>query len=99
MKDRWTEPAFLQWQQSFEYIEAQNPDAARRIAARVVDAIQMLVNHPYAGHIGMIAETREFAVPSSPFVVVYELDLRAETLIILAIYDGRRHWPKSFPRE
>lgn len=99
MKDRWTEPAFLQWQQSFEYIETRSPDAAWRIAARVVDAVQMLVAHPYAGHAGLVTGTREFVVPGSPFVIIYELDLRTETLIILAVFDGRRQWPESFPKE
>lgn len=99
MKVRWTEPAFNQWEESFRYIEAENASAARRIAEKVFEVVEMLSGHPYAGRIGRIAGTREFAVPRSPFVIIYGVDQRELVLGVFAVYDGRRRWPKSFPLE
>lgn len=99
MTIRWTRSATRHWEESFQYIENENPHAARRIAQRIVDAIMMLAMHPYAGRAGKATGTREFVVPKSPFIVVYGVDQRADVLSIYAVYDGRRRWPKSFSRE
>jgi plasmid stabilization system protein ParE len=100
MKVSWTRWATNQWLESFEYLQRENPSAAAsRIGASVVETIAMLAAHPHAGQIGRIAGTREFAVPRSPFVIGYELDLRENVLRVLTVYDGRRRWPKDFARE
>ena len=99
MRVEWTEPALTQWEQSLDYIEAENAAAAQRIETRVVDAIEMLGVHPYAGRIGRIAGTRQFAVPQSPFLVIYEVIQSDDVLWVVAVFDGRRRWPKSFPKE
>ena len=99
MKVRWTEPAYSQWQESFEYIEAENASAARRLAGKVFDAVEMLSGHPYAGHISQIEGLRQFAVPRSQFVIIYAVDQRKSILSVLAVYDGRRLWPKDFARD
>ena len=99
MRVEWTEPALAQWEQSLDYIEAENPAAAQRIEARVVDAIDMLGTHPYAGRIGRIVGTRQFAVPQSPFLIIYEVNQPQDTLWVVAVFDGRRRWPKAFPKE
>lgn len=95
----WTEPALIQWEESLDYIEAENAAAAQRMEARVVDAIGMLADHPFAGRMGRIASTRQFAVPQSPFLIVYKVDRTQGVLTIVAVFDGRCRWPKSFPRE
>ena len=98
MKVRWTEPALTQWEESIDYIEAENAAAAQRIEARVIDTIEMLAVHPYAGRVGRIAGTREFAVPGSAFVIAYEANQLEGILWVFAVYDGRRRWPKALPR-
>lgn len=99
MTVRWTEPAFRQWEETFEYIEADNPTAARRISARVFDAVEMLATFPFAGRVGREAGTREFAVPRSPFLIIYAIDEPNAMLRIIAVYDGRRQWTEDFPPE
>ncbi len=99
MNVRWTKSATRQWEETFEYIEADNPTAALRIAQRVFDVIEMLAVHPYAGRFRKTKVTRQFAVPQSPYVIAYEVDQPEDILWVLAIYDGRRRWPKAFPRE
>ena len=99
MNARWTKSAIRQWEETFEYIEADNPTAARRIAESIFDVIDMLAVHPYAGRTRTTKATRQFAVPRSPYVIAYELDLSGDLLWVVAIFDGRRRWPKSFPKE
>lgn len=99
MKVHWTEAAFTQWEESLDYIGAENAAAAQRAEARVIDAVEMLAAHPYAGRVGRIAGTREFAVPRSAFVIAYDVDQREGILWVFAVYDGRRRWPKDFARE
>ncbi|MGB7188947.1 MAG: type II toxin-antitoxin system RelE/ParE family toxin [Acidobacteriaceae bacterium] len=95
----WTEPALTRREESLDYIEAENAPAAQRMEVRVVDTIRMLADHPLAGRAGRIASTRQFAVPQSPFLIVYKVDRDRDVLTIVAVFDGRRRWPKAFPRE
>lgn len=99
MRVLWTEPALAKWEESLDYIEAESASAVKRIEARVLDAIGMLAAHPYAGRVGRITVTRQFAVPRSPFIIVYEVDENQGEVWIDAVFDGRRRWPKAFPKE
>lgn len=99
MKIEWTPWAISQWLETFEYLENENASAARRIAESIFEIVEMLAPYPYAGRVGKISETREFAVPRSPFIVSYEVDQTSDTLTVITIFDGRRRWPKEFPRE
>lgn len=99
MKVRWTESATRNWEESLDYIEAENPTAANRMSASVVDVIQMLAVHPYAGRVRRNKITRQFAVPRSPYVIAYEVDRPEDVLWVVAVFDGRRRWPKKFPKE
>jgi plasmid stabilization system protein ParE len=90
MKVLWTEPALTKWEESLDYIEAENAPAAKRMGARVMDIIGMLAAHPYAGQMGRIAGTRQFTVPQTPFLIVYEIERSESSLWIVAVFDGRR---------
>jgi len=97
MRVRWTEPAFRGWEETFAYIEADNPTAARRIAGKVLDAVEMLTRFPFAGRVGLAPDTREFAVSGSFFLIIYAVEESNSVLKIIAVYDGRRQWPEYFP--
>lgn len=99
MKVRWTRWATSEWLESFEHLERENASAASRTANSVLETIAMLAAHPHVGRMGRIAGTREFAVPRTPFVIGYQADLPNNLLRVLTVYDERRRWPKSFPRE
>lgn len=98
MKVEWTRWAVSQWLDSFEYLEGENPAAARRIAEAIFETVDMLALHPHAGRIGGVDGTREFAVPRSAFIVAYAVDRSKNLLRVLTVYDGRRRWPSAFPK-
>jgi addiction module RelE/StbE family toxin len=77
-----------------DYIGRDNPLAADDVAQRIVTSVAMLQEQPSAGRPGRVAQTRELAVPSTPYVVAYTA-IR-DRLYILAIMHGAQEWPKSF---
>ena len=40
---------------------------------RVVDAVEMLRDHPHLGRMGRIAGTRELVIPETPYIVPYRV--------------------------
>jgi toxin ParE1/3/4 len=94
MKVRWTVPAEEQLEQAYRYIAEGNLDAAERITSHIVDVTEMLGKHPEAGRRGRVANTREFAVPDTPFIVAYNVS--KGVVWILAVYHAARKWPEGF---
>jgi toxin ParE1/3/4 len=94
MKVRWTEPAVNQLEQAYDFIAASNPTAAEDVAQHVIDVGEMLGKHSGAGRAGRVPDTREFAVPDTPFVIAYAII--DNSVCILAVYHGARKWPERF---
>jgi toxin ParE1/3/4 len=77
------------------YIAEDNPAAARRIALRIVQVIElMLPDNPQSGRPGRVPGTRELIIPRTPYVVPYRV--RGNTLQILRVYHSARRWPDNF---
>jgi toxin ParE1/3/4 len=69
-----------------EYIAERNPDAARRVGARIRETIDLLSAFPHIGHEGALAGTREMSVPGLPYIIVHRIEAGEEdTLIILGV--------------
>jgi toxin ParE1/3/4 len=77
------------------YIAEDNPAAARRIALRIVQVIElMLPDNPQSGRPGRVPGTRELIIPRTPYVIPYRM--QGNTLQILRVYHSARRWPDSF---
>lgn len=77
------------------YIAEDNPAAARRIALRIVQVIElMLPDNPQSGRPGRVPGTRELIIDRTPYVVPYRI--QSNTLQILRVYHSARRWPDSF---
>ena len=74
------------------YIARDNPKAANRIAAALIEAIELLAELPNLGRPGRVAGTRELVVPGTPYVIPYRL--RGDRLEVIAVFHGRQKWPK-----
>jgi toxin ParE1/3/4 len=69
------------------YIAADNPRAASRIAVQLIAACDRLEHLPYRGRVGRVAGTRELTnVP--PYVITYQIE--DDGVVILHIYHGRQ---------
>jgi toxin ParE1/3/4 len=91
---RWTHTAVTDLDSAYEYIAADDPEAARRVIERIETAVAVLSRHPEAGRAGRIRGTRELVVSGTPFIVPHRF--RRDTIQILAVVHASRKWPKFF---
>ena len=82
----WSPTALAQLIEIHRYIQQDKPDAARRVAARIVASVAALVEHPHLGHPGPKAGIRELGVARTPYVISYRAE--EERLILLTILHG-----------
>jgi toxin ParE1/3/4 len=75
-----------------DYIREQNPNAARRVARRLLDACRSLNAFPNRGRPGLIKGTRE-NVAVWPYVIVYRV-MPAE-VEILRVWHGAQDRPAN----
>lgn len=85
----WTRPALRHLSEARDYIAIDNPVAAQGQIDRIERSVNRLKAFPMMGHAGLEPGTREFPVPSTPYVIVYRV--RNERLRILAILHGARN--------
>lgn len=90
MKVIWTPEARQDRLTIWDYIKAENQDAAVRIDKLFSEAVARLTDFPMLGHPGTVANTRELT-PYRSYRLIYEVD--AEAIWILAIVHTARQWP------
>jgi toxin ParE1/3/4 len=91
VKVLWTRLALADLDHAYEYVAADNPDAAEQLLDRIQTAAQILARHSAAGRSGRISGTRELIVVGTPFVIAYRI--RGKTAELLAVIHGSRRWP------
>lgn len=93
MKLRYTTRAKLDLAEIHDYIEQENPQAAKRVVLIIRKAAEALPQNPLVGRAGRVAGTRELAVSRFPFVLAYRVD--ANEVQILSVIHTSRMWPES----
>jgi toxin ParE1/3/4 len=66
MRLRFTRRARRHLEDNAEYVSGRNPEAARRVGARIRETIDLLAAFPEIGRDGALAGTRELVVPGCP---------------------------------
>ena len=94
MEVYWLEAAIADVAEIVAYIEAENPDASRRVSARLYQATVKLGSNPRIGRRGRTRGTRELVVPALPFVIACRI--RTERVEVIRGIHGRRDWHKAF---
>jgi toxin ParE1/3/4 len=87
----WTQPAFEDIQEAGRYIALDDPQAAKRIAERVREAVEYLVDQPNIGRPGRVQGTRELVISGTPFIAVYWV--RGDVVQILRLLHHAKQWP------
>ena len=67
----WTPRASRELSEQLKFIALDKPSAADRMAGLIEQTTSLLLTHPHMGKIGKLPNTREFAVPNTPFIMVY----------------------------
>jgi addiction module RelE/StbE family toxin len=86
----WSKSALSQLEAIFDYVAADDPNAADRLTRRIATAVLRLQRFPLSGRQGREPGTRELVVAGTPYIVVYEV---TDTVAILTVYHGARRWP------
>ena len=90
MQIRWEADAISDLVELRAYIEQENPDAANRVAGKIISTVNLLQEHPLLGKAGRIYETRELVVSGTPYTVVYLAE--AESVSVLRVFHQSRSW-------
>jgi len=94
MRIRWTYKALDNLDAAVEFIAADNPGAAQKVARIIQVPVQLLAEQPGIGRPGRVAGTRELVVSGLPYIIPYlEQD---GSVIILRIMHASMKWPESF---
>jgi addiction module RelE/StbE family toxin len=88
---KWTRPALGDLKEAGIFIASDNPEAAERMAERVREAVEYLMELPNMGRPGRVSGTRELVVSGTPFIVVYRV--AAPAVQILRVLHHARNWP------
>lgn len=55
------------------YIARDKPNAAEKLATRIVVLVEALKDHPYLGHAGSEPGVRELIVGGTPYLILYKV--------------------------
>ncbi|WP_077965946.1 type II toxin-antitoxin system RelE/ParE family toxin [Ensifer adhaerens] len=84
---RWTLRALRRLGEIGAYIEKDDPDAAARVVARIVTAVDALAEFPASGRPGRIKSTRELVLADIPYRVSRDVE-------ILTVMHAHQKWPR-----
>jgi toxin ParE1/3/4 len=55
------------------YVARDKPEAAERLAVRIVAMLEALRNHPHLGRVGAEPGIRELVIGGTPYIVLYRV--------------------------
>ena len=71
------------------YMAKDKPEAAARLAMRIVSVVEALSEHPFLGRTGAELGVRELVIGGTPYTVLYRV--RAGRVLISTIWHGAQH--------
>ncbi len=89
----WSATAITNLIEIREYIERDKPEAARRVAQKIITSVERLAKHPFLGHSGREPGTRELIVAGTPYIIPYKI--HRGRLAILAVLHGAQRDPRE----
>jgi toxin ParE1/3/4 len=70
------------------YVARDKPEAAERLAMRIVAMVEVLRNHPYLGRAAAETGIRELVIGGTPFIALYRV--QGERVVISTIWHGKQ---------
>ncbi len=80
----WSPLARARLQEIRAYVALDKPDAAARLATRIVAVVEALRHHPHLGRAGAEPGIRELIIGGTPYIVLYRV--RRRRIIISTIW-------------
>jgi toxin ParE1/3/4 len=82
----WSPLALARLQQIRDYVGQDKPEAAGRLAMRIVAVVEALRDHPHLGRAGSDTGIRELVIGGTPYIVIYSVE--GERVIVSTIWHG-----------
>lgn len=82
----WSPLARARLQEIRAYVAKDKPEAAARLATRIVAIVEALREHPFLGRMGAEPTIRELVIGGTPYIVLYRIE--GEQVIISTIWHG-----------
>ena len=89
----WSHAARTRLEEIRAYVAQDRPEAAARLATRIVALVEALKVHPYLGRASTEPGIRELVVGGTPFVVLYRV--RGQRVTVNTIWHTAQHKTKS----
>jgi toxin ParE1/3/4 len=89
----WLDDAVQDLRSLHQHITLENPLAANRVAKRILNAVNMLIEQPAMGRQGRVHNTRELIVSGSPFIIPYRV--KNKNVEILRVFHSAMQWPEE----
>jgi len=84
----WSPLARARLQEIRAYVALDRPDAAERLATRIIAVVEALKSHPYLGRAGTEPGMRELVIGGTPYIIHY--CVRGKCAFIRTIWHGAR---------
>ena len=68
------------------YVARDKPEAAQRLAIRIVAVVEALRNHPHLGRVGAEPGIRELVIVSTLYIVLYRV--QGQRVVVSTIWRG-----------
>jgi addiction module RelE/StbE family toxin len=94
MRVRWLRKALRNLDDEASYVATDDPNAARLVVARVLDAVATLEQQPALGRPGRVPGTRELVVRRTRYIVPYRV--RGDVIEILRVFHTSRRPPEKW---
>jgi toxin ParE1/3/4 len=91
MKTCWSPESAADFAEIVQYIRAQNPSAADRVAHTIYESITSLESFSQRGRPGRVKDTRELILAPLPFIVVYRVE--RNVVEVARVLHGSQRWP------
>lgn len=87
----WLPEAIAEKDDLLDYIAEHNVLAALAVDAHIEQQVGQLVEFPFLGRKGRIADTFELVISRTPYLVAYQI--QTAQVQILHVFHERRNWP------
>ena len=97
MQLKWTDLANDDLDQVEAYIAQENSIiVAIDVVLKIIDTTEMMLsNHPAAGRLGRVKNTRELVINNVPFIVIYRELKTLQRIEILRVLHDAQQWPPA----
>ena len=82
----WSPRVLARPQEIRAYVALDKPDAAERLATRIVAVVEALRTHPRLGRAGTEPGIRELVIGGTPYIVLYHV--RGKQVVISTTWHG-----------